>query len=228
MLPGMRRPDAVVFDVIETLFPLEPLRPRLAALDLGGDLDLFFCRILRDAFALDASGTFKPFREIAGGALRVLAAQRGLSPEPSAIDAVLDGFKTLDPHPDVRPAMERLRAAGVTVATLSNGGVEATRGLLDRAGLLPLVSRVMGVDEIRRYKPVKDIYLHAATTLGLPAGRVAMLAVHAWDLEGARRAGLSTGWASRLERIWHPAMPPPDVSGPDLVAVADGLLALGS
>ena len=221
----MARPDAAVFDVIETIFPLEPLRPRLAALDLGGDLDLFFTRILRDAFALDATGTFRPFRELASAALEVLAAQRGLSPGRDAIEAVLDGFRTLDPAPDVRPAMERLRAAGVTVATLSNGGVEATRALLDRCGLLPLVARVMGVDEIRRYKPTRAIYEHAATSLGLPPARLAMIAVHAWDLEGARRAGLATGWASRLERRWHPAMAPPDVSGPDLVAVVDGLLA---
>ena len=97
--------------------------------------------------------------------------------------------------------------------------------MLARAGLLPLVSRVMGVDEIRRYKPTRAIYEHAATSLGLPPGRLAMIAVHAWDLEGARRAGLATGWASRLERRWHPAMAPPDVSGADLVAVVDGLLA---
>ncbi len=222
----MARPDAAVFDVIETIFPLEPLRPRLAALDLGADLDLFFTRILRDAFALDATGTFKPFREVATGALEVLAAQRGLDhPDRAAIEAVIDGFATLDPAPDVRPAMERLRAAGVTVATLSNGGVESTRALLARAGLLPLVSRVMGVDEIRRYKPGKEIYLHAATTLGLAPARIAMIAVHAWDLEGARRAGLATGWCSRLEKRYHPAMQAPDVSGADLVKVAEGLLA---
>jgi 2-haloacid dehalogenase len=212
----MPRFEAAVFDVIETIFPLEPLRPRLAALDLGADLDLFFTRILRDAFALDATGTFKPFREIASGALEVLAAQRGLpDPDRAALEAVLDGFATLAPAPDV-----------LTVATLSNGGVEATRALLARAGLLPLVSRVMGVDEIRRYKPGRDIYLHAASTLGLAPGRLAMIAVHAWDLEGARRAGLATGWCSRLERKYHPAMQAPDASGPDLVAVAEGLLAL--
>lgn len=225
MLARMARPGAAVFDVIETIFPLEPLRPRLAALGLGDELDLFFTRILRDAFALDATGSFVPFRDLARGALEVLAAQRGLSPGADALEAVLDGFATLDPHPDVRPAMERLRAAGVVVATLSNGGVAATRALLDRAGLLPLVSRVMGVDEIRRYKPGKDVYLHAATSLGLAPERVAMIAVHAWDLEGAARAGLVTGWASRLERRYHPAMKPPDVSGPDLVAVADALAA---
>lgn len=226
MLAAMPRPEAAVFDVIETIFPLETLRPRLAALDLGGELDLFFTRILRDAFALDATGTFKPFREIATGALEVLAAQRGLDhPDRAAIEAVMDGFASLDPAPDVRPAMERLRAAGVTVATLSNGGVEATRGLLARAGLLPLVSRVMGVDEIRRYKPGKAIYLHAATALGVAPARLAMIAVHAWDLEGARRAGLVTGWASRHERRWHPAMQPPDVSGANLVEVVERLLA---
>ncbi len=221
------RPLAAVFDVIETIFPLEPLRPRLAALGLApGELDLFFTRILRNAFALDAAGRFVPFREVAGGALAVLAAQRGLSPDRAGIDAVLDGFKSLDPHPDVRPAMERLRAAGITVATLSNGGFEATRALLDRCGLLPLVSRVMGVDEIQRYKPGPAIYLHGARTLGLEPSRMVMVAVHAWDLQGARRAGLRTGWGSRLEKVWDPAMEPPDVSGPDLVAVAEGILQL--
>ena len=142
----------------------------------------------------------------------MLAAQRGLSPDRAAIDAVLDGFKSLDPHPDVRPAMERLRAAGLTVATLSNGGFEATR---------------MGVDEIQRYKPGPAIYLHGARTLGLEPSRMVMVAVHAWDLQGARRAGLRTGWGSRLEKVWDPAMEPPDVSGPDLLAVAEGIVQLG-
>ncbi len=222
----MRRPAAAVFEVFETIFPLETLRPRLASLGLDRDHELFFTRILRDALALDASGTFRPFREIASGALEVLAAQRGLSPDRAAIEAVLDGFRTLDPHPDVRPAMERLRGAGIAVATLSNGGVEATHPLLERAGLLPLVSRVMGSDEIRHYEPARDVYRHASSALGLPPGRVAMISVHAWGLEGARRAGLVTAWASRLEKRHHPAMEPPDVSGPDLVAVAEALLAL--
>jgi 2-haloacid dehalogenase len=121
--------------------------------------------------------------------------------------------------------MEKLRGAGVVVATLSNGGVDVTRPLLERAGLLPLVARVMGADEVRRYEPAKDLYQHASTGLGHPPDRVAMVSVHAWALEGARRAGLVTAWASRLERRYHPAMEPPDVSGPDLVSVADALLA---
>ncbi len=222
----MARPAAVIFDVIETLFPLDPLRVRLAALGLAPlDLDTWFTRILRDAFALDASGSFRPFREIAGGALEVLLAQRSRPVERAAVEDVLDGFKTLDPAPDVAPAFRRLAGAGVPIATLSNGGVEATRGLLDRAGLLGDVARVMGVDEIRRYKPGREIYLHAARTLGQPPERLALVAVHAWDVEGAQRAGLVGGWCARLERRFHPAMGPPAVQGEDLVAVVDALLA---
>ena len=221
----MQRPAVAVFDVIETIFSLESLRPKLAAIGLGGDLELFFTRILRDAFALDATSRFESFRTIAGGALEVLAAERGRSPDRAALDAVLDAFKALEPHPDVRPAFECLRAAGIGVATLSNGGVETTRGLLERCGLLRLVSRVMGVDEIRRYKPAAPIYQHAARTLGHDPSRLVMVAVHAWDLEGARHAGMMTAWASRLERRYHPAMTPADVMADDLVGVAGALTA---
>jgi 2-haloacid dehalogenase len=222
----MRRPTAAVFEVFETIFPLEQLRPRLASLGLAAELDLFFTRTLRDALALDASGTFVPFPQIASGALEVLAAQRGLSPDRAAVEAVLEGLHTLDPHPDVRPAMERLRKAGIAVATLSNGGADATRRLLERSGLLPLVSHAMGADEVRRYEPTPELYLHASKTLGLPPERVAMISVQAWGLEGARRAGLVTAWAARLEKRYHPAMQRPDVSGADLVAVAEALASL--
>lgn len=57
--------------------------------------------------------------------------------------------------------------------------------------------------------------------------QMALVAVHGWDIMGAHRAGLTTGWASRLEGHFPPAMGAPDVSGANLVEVANGLLALG-
>ncbi len=55
------RPDVVAFDVLETLFSLEPMRAKLIGLGLPAEaLELWFARLLRNAFALDASGTFKP------------------------------------------------------------------------------------------------------------------------------------------------------------------------
>jgi hypothetical protein len=53
------------------------------------------------------------------------------------------------------------------------------------------------------------------------------VAVHAWDCHGAKRAGLTTRWASRLQdRYGSLSASPADVTGADLTEVADGLLAL--
>ena len=52
------------------------------------------------------------------------------------------------------------------------------------------------------------------------------MAVHAWDCHGAKRAGLTTGWESRLEHRYGTLFAQPDVTGTDLAEVADGLLSL--
>src|SRR2546423_15361018 len=56
-----RRPLVIAFDVVETLFSLEPLRDRIIDTGQPGHvLELWFARLLRDAFALCASGGFPP------------------------------------------------------------------------------------------------------------------------------------------------------------------------
>jgi 2-haloacid dehalogenase len=109
--------------------------------------------------------------------------------------------------------------------TLSNGAAQSTQGLLRRAELEPLVARVFSIDEVSRWKPFPEPYLHTAAELGLQPGELAMVAVHAWDVHGAKQAGLMTGWANRLEGHWNTAMTRPDVTGSSLVEVVEGLLA---
>jgi 2-haloacid dehalogenase len=54
-----RRPQVIAFDVLETLFGLEPLRNRLRAAGLPPDcLELWFAQTLRSGFALAATDTF--------------------------------------------------------------------------------------------------------------------------------------------------------------------------
>ena len=218
-------PQAVAFDVVETLFSLEPVRRRLQSIGLpGAALECWFSGFLRDAVALSAAGPYTPFRPVAAGSLAVFLGRHGVDPSDETVDGVLAGFGELDAHPDVRPALERLRDRSIPAVALSNGAADATASLLARAGLEPLVERVFSIDEVRRWKPFPEPYLHAAAQLGLRPGQLAMVAVHAWDVHGAKRAGLVTGWASRLEGRWHPAMVPPDVVGASLVEVVEGLV----
>lgn len=216
-----------MFDVIETLFSLDAVDRRLRDIGAGEcAVQLWFARFLRDGFSLAACGDYQPFRTVATGSLRSVLHGRGPEFGDEAVEHVLEGFAELEPHPDARPALERLRDANLRACTLSNGGADLSDGLLARAGLRGLVEAVMSVDEVRSWKPRPEPYHHACRRAAVAPERTAMVAVHSWDVHGARRAGLVTGWCSRLEGEIPQAFAAPTVSGASLVDVVDGLLAL--
>ncbi len=67
--------------------------------------------MLRDAFACEAAGTFKNFREVAAGALQVLLVENGATADQKQIAHVLDGFSELQPRKDVESAFRKLQEA---------------------------------------------------------------------------------------------------------------------
>jgi 2-haloacid dehalogenase len=186
-----KRPLVIAFDVIETMFPLEPVRQRLVDLGQPGHLlELWFARLLRDGFALVASNSYRPFGEIAASALHsVTAGTLG----DTAADRILAGFTELDPHPDVPPAVRHARQAGLRLVTLTNGSAHNTASLLRRAGIEDDIEQVLSVDDVRRWKPAPEIYRHVADSTRVPADRVALVAAHPRDTHGAHQAGLVTG-----------------------------------
>jgi 2-haloacid dehalogenase len=214
--------EAVAFDVNETLFSLDRLRPAFGDVGLDpGLVPLWFARLLRDGFALTALGEYRPFAYLAGDTLRGLAPDRVGEPE---VALILGAFRELDPHPDVEPALRLLRAAGVPAVTLTNGSADMVAALLCRAGLDGYLTANLSVDAVRRWKPAPEPYRYAAEVLGVAPGRLALVAGHGWDCAGAARAGLRTGWIPRAEPRWPGAFPPPDVTAADLPSVIAALV----
>lgn len=204
--------QAVVFDVMGTLFDLAPVRRRLAELGApDGALEAWFGRMLHSAASLTLVDEFHPFREIGRTTLLTTLAQ--LEVESEQADEVLQALGQLDPYPDASQALDLLENAGVPAATLTNGGREHTEKLLESAGLRPRVQQVLTVEEVGVYKPHPEPYRYAARTLGLPAESLTLIAAHGWDVLGARSAGLSAIWVDRLERRWpFPTVKPPSAS----------------
>jgi 2-haloacid dehalogenase len=222
-----KRPTVVAFDVMETLFSMESMRPRLQAIGLPAhSVDAWYTRLIRDGMALDATGVYKPFGDVARAALEGLLAEHGLAIRAEQVDCVMAGLAELPAFPDVKPAFRQLRDAKVRVVSLTNGNADLTRKLLDRNGLSGLVERVISIDEVRHWKPNRAVYLHALKVIDVVPDRVAMTAVHSWDLQGAAQAGLTTAWVSRREMRFHPLMTSPDVSGESLVETCKGLMSL--
>ncbi len=220
------RPKLIVFDVIETLFDPTPIDAAMVELGLAkGSLKIWFPRFLRDAFALEILGEYRPFREIAAPALKVLARDQKVEVTDAQVTGVLSKFATLPAHPDVKAGFEAVRAAGVRMITLTNGAAEVTRKMLANAGLDSFIERGISIDEVQHWKPSKAVYLHAAKTMGLEPHQMALVAAHDWDTAGASRAGLTTGGVIRGSGF-SAALPPPDVLTDSLPETVKRLLAL--
>lgn len=154
----------------------------------------FFARLLRDGCALAATGSYVPFRELTEATLEVILASSGITPTGELVASVIDGFAELDPHPDVEEGLEHARAAGARVIALTNGSTENTNRLLGRAGLAPLVERIVSTDEVKQWKPRREVYLHAARIMGVGPSEVALRTGQSRRLRASHpRHGLPAG-----------------------------------
>lgn len=225
-MPEPTTVDAVLFDVNETLLGLQPVGEAFAAVGLDpGRMDAWFRAVLVDGIAASAAGTFASFPDIARHVLSDELAAAGLPIGAGAEDQVLEAFGALELLPDVRTGLERLRDAEVAAITLTNGTAAVIRGALERAGCIDLVSGTWDVSEVGRWKPAPEPYLWAAARLGLPPERVALVAVHPWDVHGAESAGLIGVWVDRDDHGRYPGhLHAPSLTARDLVAAAELLI----
>ncbi|MGK7297367.1 MAG: haloacid dehalogenase type II [Candidatus Wenzhouxiangella sp. M2_3B_020] len=218
------RPDVVVFDVLETLLDLDPLAQRFEKVGQPAAIAWpWFLRFQRDAMALTLAGDEAPFEPVARQAMRT-ESQQAMS--EADIDHVLAGFGEMPTFDDVPPALKALSEAGVTVACLTVGSPDNTRRFLEGAGLDQYVDHVVTAKGAGVWKPHPKIYRFTAGKLDVALERMALVAVHAWDCHGAKKAGAMAGWCARLEGEPGDVFLPADVNGETLVEVVEGLLAL--
>jgi 2-haloacid dehalogenase len=220
-------PAVAIFDVNETLSDMAPLAGRFEDVGAPGHLlASWFAATLRDGIALAASGDYADFREVGRAALLTqLDRMQGL--RGSTTDAaahVLDGFGALDVHPDVPEGLRLLHERDIRIATLTNGSVSIAQGLLERAGLDQLVERNIEVAEVGRWKPAPEPYRHACQALGVQEDAAVLIAVHPWDIHGAKRAGLEAAWLDRNERTYPGFFERPDLSAGDLPELVRALV----
>lgn len=207
-------PSTVFFDVNETLADLSILVPSFTQVGASAELPTtWFSSTLRDGFALTMTTGEKTFQDVAEQVLAGL-----LSREPNLVCSVADGvtgimdsFTNLPVHPDVVRGISALADAGHRLITLSNGSVNNSRALLERAGILPLFDMTLSVDDAGAWKPDPRSYAYALEQADVDASRAALVAVHPWDLHGAHQAGLTTVFLDRTGDPWPSVFTEPDL-----------------
>lgn len=223
-------PKLVMLDVNETLSDLSPLAGAFERVGLAGhEVEAWFAGVLRDGFALSCGGENPAFSDLAAESLRLRLAGRdgGDGAVDRAVDEavaeVMSTFTSVDVHPDVVPGLRALNDAGVRVVTLSNGASSVAEGLLERAGALDLVERRLSVADARAWKPHASAYVEALEACCVRAADTMMVAVHPWDLHGAARVGLRTGWLDRRGTTYPSFFRAPELTAAGLDGLASQL-----
>ncbi len=223
-------PTVCVFDVNETLLDLSALDGLFGQIfgrpgqGLPGVRREWFGQMLQSALVATVTNAYSDFGRIGAAALEMTAARHGVALTPTDQAALLEAMQVLPAHPDVVPALDRLRQAGMRLATLTNSTAVVAEAQLRSAGIRDYFEQALSADAVRRLKPAPEPYAMAAARLGVPLGSIRLIAAHAWDVAGALRAGCAAGFVRRAGAILDPLVAPPDVNGADLEEVAAQIL----
>ena len=220
------QPALIIFDVNETLSDMSPLQQRFeeVGLDAHG-ATTWFATLLRDGFALTVTGANPSFASLARGSLEVSLARH--VPEETLERAVLhiiESLSGLGVHGDVVDGVTALAEQGRRLVTLSNGGTAVAEALFAAAGIRDRFDQLLTVEDAPRWKPDQEAYRYALESCGLDEPNEAMLvAVHPWDIQGARSAGLSTAWINRSGASYPSYFGLPDLEATSVLDLAHQL-----
>jgi HAD superfamily hydrolase (TIGR01509 family) len=97
----------------------------------------------------------------------------------------------LQPFPQVKPLIDRMREEGLKLAVASSAAKEDLKELLKIAQAEDLIDDATSGEEVEESKPDPDVVHAALEELGLPAGQVVMIGDTPYDVEAAGRAGVA-------------------------------------
>ncbi|MGB0712297.1 MAG: haloacid dehalogenase type II [Gammaproteobacteria bacterium] len=219
-------PRTIVFDVNETLLDLASLDPLFETWFGNPDTrQEWFAQVLKSAFVAVATGHYSDFSATGGAALTVIGQRHGVAITQAHREALRDGMARLPAHADVEPALRALRSAGLTLATLTNNPPNVVQAQLRHADIDQHFDHILSVDTAGSLKPAPVVYRTAARELGVETADIRMVAAHDWDVTGAQRAGCRAAFVARPGQDFDPLGVRPDIVGPDLMRVAEAIIA---
>jgi 2-haloacid dehalogenase len=197
----MARPRAVLFDAYGTLFDVysvallaEQLFPgfgeRLSV--LWRDKQIEYTRLT------SMSGQYKPFWELTRAGLRYAALRLGLALDATAEDRLMNQYRHLSSFPENREVLAELKERGVSAGILSNGDPDMLGVAVKSAGFSGLLSHVISVHPLRKFKTDPATYALGTQALDLPARDILFVSSNCWDAIGATWFGYTTLWVNRF------------------------------
>lgn len=206
---------ALGFDVYGTLVdPLalaEPLEALVGeqAVQFAG---LWRAKQLEFSFRRGLMRRYVDFDVCTRQALRYTQQALGCELPESDQGRLLEAYLYLPVFPEVVASLETLKSQGHWLVAFTNGVEASIRALLANAGALPYLEDVVSVDDLRTFKPDPEVYAYLARRVGRAPGDTWLISSNAWDVIGAKAAGLRAVWVKRQpDALFDPWDVEPDV-----------------
>ncbi|MDT8409330.1 MAG: haloacid dehalogenase type II [Wenzhouxiangellaceae bacterium] len=191
---------AIAFDVYGTLIDTHGVFDALEEL-IGARAEAF-ARSWRDkqleySFRRGLMQRYQPFSVCTGQALEYCCDVYDVDLDAGQKQRLMEVYRRLPAFADVGSALDTLTRAGHRLFAFSNGTREAVDELLERAGIAHAFEDVVSCDEIRSFKPDPAAYAHFIRRAGVSADMAWLISGNAFDIIGARAAGLHAAWVRR-------------------------------
>jgi putative hydrolase of the HAD superfamily len=209
-------PRAILFDLDDTILAagqrleilrsvarefepeLAPQRPDDVAERVDAALEAFWSDSARHGIA--RFGIPEARRQVIAEAFAETGAPH-MSPELAdrfAARFTADRDRLTDFFPGARETIETLKARGVLLALVTNGGSATQRAKIERFSLAPLFDHIQIEGEHDFGKPDERAYLHAMSVLGVEARETWMVGDNLeWEVAAPQKVGIYA--------IWHDA-----------------------
>jgi 2-haloacid dehalogenase len=195
-LGGIR---ACLFDAYGTLFDFASAAAACReALPVGVDqvTALWRDKQLKYTWLRAAQGRHADFWQVTGDALDFVLERLAID-SPPLRRRLMELYLTLSPFPEVADVLQRLKAAGLQTAILSNGTPHMLECAVNGAKLDDVLDAVFSVEEVGVYKPHPKVYQLALDRLRLPADAIVFLSSNAWDAYASSAFGMKVVWCNR-------------------------------
>jgi 2-haloacid dehalogenase len=190
---------ACVFDAYGTLFDFASAA-RACSDALGDNVDrvtaLWRDKQIQYTWLRAAQGRHSDFWQVTGDALDFTLETLNLS-DARLRDRLMSLYLALEPFPEVRDVLVKLKSAGLGTAILSNGTPQMLGAIVSAAKLDSLVDAVLSVEEIGVFKPHPKVYQIACDRLQLAPAAISFQSSNAWDAHAASAFGMRVVWCNR-------------------------------
>jgi 2-haloacid dehalogenase len=138
---------------------------------------------------------------------------------------LMQSYLGLKAWPDVAPALQQLKAAGIRMAFLTNLTDVMLDAVVRNSGLEGFFENHLSTDKVRTFKPDPRAYQMGVDAFGLRKEEIAFAAFAGWDAAGAKWFGYPTFWVNRLNLPVEELGVTPDGMGSGLGDLAKFVLA---